>query len=433
MFERSKKGTLAILVCPTTGSYPVTKIGHAEKITEFTELALSAGARILDTIITSRKNPEAKFFIGSGNAQKVADLVNQYAADLVLVDVALTPVQERNLERLCQCRVLDRTSLILDIFSQRARSYEGMLQVELAQLRHMSTRLVRGWTHLERQKGGIGMRGPGETQLETDRRLLAIRVKSLKKKLDKVVKQREQGRNSRKQSGTKMLAFVGYTNAGKSTLFNRLTKANVYIADQLFATLDPTVRKLNGIKGSEVVVSDTVGFVRDLPHDLVAAFQATLQEAIEADLLIHVIDSNSPEQDEQVKEVDYVLKQIKANKIPVIDVYNKIDLSQVEAKVRRNEKDLVTQCWLSAETGEGTEMLLSAIEERFNRTHVLKDVLLPAHLGKLRALFYQWDAIREDNFNDDNSWSLKVELAPEKWKMLAARKDECGEFVHEIL
>jgi len=429
--ERSKKGNQAILVCPVTG------LGHKEKISEFSELALSAGAQILDTVSTSRKFPEAKFYIGSGNAQKVADLVNQYGADLVLVDVPLSPVQERNLEKICQCRVLDRTSLILDIFSQRARSYEGMLQVELAQLRHLSTRLVRGWTHLERQKGGIGMRGPGETQLETDRRLLAVRVKKLKNKLSKVIKQREQGRNSRKQSGTKMLAFVGYTNAGKSTLFNRLTESTVYAADQLFATLDPTVRKLPGIQGNQVVASDTVGFVRDLPHDLVAAFQATLQEAIEADLLIHVIDSNNPEQDEHINEVNAVLKQIKADDIPMIEVYNKIDLSNIEAKVhRRVEKDrdnLITQCWLSAETGEGVENFLKAIEERFNRTHVLKNIQLPAHLGKLRAIFYQLDAIRAENFNEDNSWSLKVELPPEKWNQLAARNDECGQFVHQLL
>ncbi|HHL31197.1 MAG TPA: GTPase HflX [Oceanospirillales bacterium] len=427
MFERSKKGNHAILVCPVTG------LGHQEKINEFSELALSAGATILDILSTSRKIPEARYFIGSGNAQKVADLVSQHQADLVLVDVALSPVQERNLEKLCQCRVLDRTSLILDIFSQRARSYEGMLQVELAQLRHLATRLVRGWTHLERQKGGIGMRGPGETQLETDRRLLAIRVKSLKNKLNKVIKQREQGRNSRKQSGTKMIAFVGYTNAGKSTLFNHLTQAKVYAADQLFATLDPTVRKLHGITGTEVVVSDTVGFVRDLPHDLVAAFQATLQEAIEADLLVHVIDSNNPEQTEHISEVNTVLKQIKADKIPAIEVYNKIDLSGIEAKIKKDGKGQVTQCWLSAQVGNGIEMLRSAIEERFNRTHVQKNIHLPAHLGKLRAIFYQWDAIREDKFNADNSWSLKVELPPEKWKMLAARNDECGHFVHAIL
>ncbi|VAW39641.1 Ribosome LSU-associated GTP-binding protein HflX, partial [hydrothermal vent metagenome] len=357
----------------------------------------------------------------------------QNEADLVLVDITLSPVQERNLEKLCGCRVLDRTALILDIFSQRARSYEGMLQVELAQLRHLATRLVRGWTHLERQQGGIGMRGPGETQLETDRRLLAIRVKKLKSRLAKVVKQRNQGRNSRKQSGTKMIAFVGYTNAGKSTLFNRLTAAKVYVADQLFATLDPTVKKLLGITGSQVVASDTVGFVRDLPHDLVAAFQATLQETVEADLLIHVIDSNNPEHDGHIIEVKSVLQQIKADKIPVIEVYNKIDLSQVNAKVNTDETGLLTQCWLSAQTGVGVQMLLQAIEEHFNRTHVQKDILLPAHLAKLRAIFYQLDAIRADSFNDDNSWSLKVELAPKKWKMLAARNDECGKFIHTIL
>lgn len=424
--ERSKKGNQAILVCPVTG------LGHQEKIIEFKELALSAGAQILDIMSPSRKIPEPKFYIGSGNAEKVAELVDQNDADLVLVDIALSPAQQRNLEQICQCLVLDRTSLILDIFSQRARSYEGMLQVELAQLKYLATRLVRGWSHLERQKGGIGMRGPGETQLETDRRLLAIRVKKLKSKLEKVIAQREQGRNSRKQGGTKMIAFVGYTNAGKSTLFNHLTESRVYTADQLFATLDPTVRKFPNIRGNEVVASDTVGFVRDLPHDLVAAFQATLQEAIEADLLIHVIDSNNPEQDEHIVEVQSVLKQINADKLPMIEVYNKIDLSHVSAKVHRDSDNLVNQCWLSAITGEGVDLLLSAIEERFNRTHVVKDILLPANLGKLRALFYQYDSIREESFNDDNSWSLKVELPPEKWKMLAAKDDECGQFIHKL-
>ncbi len=424
--ERSKKGNQAILVCPNKG------MGHIERVMEFKELALSAGAQILEVFSPSRKIPEPKFYIGSGNADSVAGLVEQHQADLVLVDIALTPAQQRNLEQLCQCVVLDRTSLILDIFSQRARSYEGMLQVELAQLKYLATRLVRGWSHLERQKGGIGMRGPGETQLETDRRLLAIRVKKLKAKLSKVIAQREQGRNSRKQSGTKMIAFVGYTNAGKSTLFNRLTESEVYVADQLFATLDPTVRQFPNIRGNEVVASDTVGFVRDLPHDLVAAFQATLQEAIEADLLIHVIDSNNPEQDEHIAEVKSVLKQINADKLPVIEVYNKIDLSQVTAKVSRDNLGEVDQCWLSAVTGDGIDLLLCAIEERFNRTHVLKDILLPANLGKLRALFYQWDGIRQESFNDDNSWSLKVELPPEKWKMLAARNDECGKFVHDL-
>lgn len=429
--QRSKKGNKAILVCP------IKTTGHAEKIAEFSELALSAGAEILDTLTTSRKSPEIKYYIGSGNAQKVADLVALLAADLILVDIALSPIQERNLEKLCHVRVLDRTALILDIFAQRARSYEGMLQVELAQLRHLSTRLVRGWTHLERQKGGIGLRGPGETQLETDRRLLAIRVKHLRNKLDKVVCQREQGRKNRKQSGTKMLAFVGYTNAGKSTLFNQMTQSAVYVADQLFATLDPTVRKVASVQGHQVVASDTVGFVRDLPHDLVAAFQATLQEAIEADLLIHVIDCNNPEQDEHIAQVNAVLKQIKADKIPVIEVYNKIDLAEIEPKVHsqtdNDGEQSVTHCWLSAQTGEGVENLIKAIEERFNRTHLLKEFEVPAHMAKLRALFYAMDAIRAESYSDDNGWHLKVELAPEKWLKLAARNDECGQFVHQLL
>jgi len=425
--ERSKKGNQAILVCPVSGS------GHKEKITEFSELATSAGANILEVVTTARKFPEPKFFIGSGNADIIAQKVQQLEADLVLVDVVLSPVQQRNLEKLCQAQVLDRTSLILDIFSQRARSYEGMLQVELAQLKYLSTRLVRGWTHLERQKGGIGMRGPGETQLETDRRLLAARVKKLNKRLEKVIKQREQGRNSRKQSGTKMIAFVGYTNAGKSTLFNCLTDAKVYAANKLFATLDPTVRKLPNIAGNEVVASDTVGFVRDLPHDLVAAFQATLKEAIEADLLIHVIDCNNPEQDEHINEVNSVLKQIKADKIPMIEVYNKIDLAKISAKIHSDENGLMSQCWLSAVTGEGIKNLTQGIEERFNRTHITKNIVLPAHLGKLRALLYQYDGIRNEQFNQDNSWSLTIELPPEKWNILAARNDECGKFIHALL
>lgn len=424
--ERKKKGNQTLLVCPITG------LGHDEKVQEFTELALSAGAEILDTVSPSRKIPEPKFYIGSGNAEAIAQRVKELQADLLLVDVPLSPVQERNLEALCKCRVLDRTTLILDIFSQRARSYEGMLQVELAQLKYMSTRLVRGWSHLERQKGGIGMRGPGETQLETDRRLLAVRVKSLKKKLAKVIQQREQGRASRKKSGTKMLAFVGYTNAGKSTLFNRLTESKVYAADQLFATLDPTVRKFPGIKGNEVVASDTVGFVRDLPHDLVAAFQATLQEAIEADLLIHVVDSNNPEQDEHITEVNSVLKQIKADKIPTLEVYNKIDLSGHKPEMQINDDGFATRVWLSAQSGEGCELLLKAIEEHFNRTHVEKQILVPAHLGRLRALFYQMDAIRDDVFSEEDGWKITVELSPEKWKMLASRNDECGDFIKQI-
>lgn len=432
MFERSKRGDKAILLSPHTPDGELE--GEAlDRLNEFKELATTAGAEIFDVLTSSRLNVEPKFYIGTGKAEELAQLVESNEADLVLVDASLSPVQERNLEKLVQARVLDRRTLILDIFSQRARSYEGQLQVELAQLKHMSTRLIRGWTHLERQKGGIGMRGPGETQLETDRRLLAVRMKSLNSKLEKVVRQREQGRRQRKKSGVKMIALVGYTNAGKSTLFNRLTNAKVYAQDQLFATLDPTVRQLDSISGTKSVISDTVGFVRDLPHELVAAFRATLQEALDADLLLHVIDDANPEHRDHINEVYKVLHELKLKDVPVIEVFNKIDASGSEPDFQKGHEDAADKVWLSAYTEEGVDLLMKAIEERLNRTHLTLDFSLPLSEARLRAQLYQADAVKNEAFDDAGNWFLTVNMAIEKWHQLAKADGSEGRFVAELL
>ncbi|MCX7545714.1 ribosome rescue GTPase HflX [Marinicella gelatinilytica] len=418
MFERSKRGDRAILLCPAPMEYE-RRSDHEEHMAEFKELAVSAGAEVLEVLVSTRQNVESKYYVGSGKAEELADLVKQHEADLVLVDAPLSPVQERNLERLVQARVLDRRTLILDIFSQRARSYEGQLQVELAQLKHMSTRLVRGWTHLERQKGGIGMRGPGETQLETDRRLLNARVKSLNAKLEKVMRQREQGRRQRKKSGTQMMALVGYTNAGKSTLFNILTDSKVYAKDQLFATLDPTVRQFTGIPGSQAVISDTVGFVRDLPHELVAAFRATLQEAMDADVLIHVIDDANPEHREHMKEVYQVLRELEIENVPIIEVYNKIDLSGKQPQWVEGGETVPDKVWLSSKSGAGVDLLLKVIEERIHSTHVSLRFTLPMTEARLRAQFYELDAVNEEHIDDGGNWCLTVELPLAKWHQMA--------------
>ena len=358
MFDRHKAGERAMVVQTRR------RAGEEQAAEEFRELASSAGAEIVHEIWARSDKPNPRFFIGTGKAEEIKELVQAQNISLVIVNTQLSPVQERNLEAHVQARVVDRTGLILDIFSQRARSHEGKLEVELAQLRHIATRLVRGWTHLERQRGGIGNRGPGETQLETDRRLLSKRVKILSERLDVAVRQREQARKSRTRSGMAQIALVGYTNAGKSSLFNALTKAKVYAADQLFATLDPTVRRVELSGFGPITAADTVGFVSDLPHELVAAFRSTLTEAREADLLLHVIDAADPMMLERIEDVDKVLEEIGAHQIPKLLVMNKIDLIDVPPKFEAGERPKV---WLSAQTGEGMEQLRGALAELLNK------------------------------------------------------------------
>jgi GTP-binding protein HflX len=331
---------------------------------ELALLARSAGAEPVTTITAKRSSPDAAYFVGSGKADEIAQAAADEGADIVIFNHALSPAQQRNLEKRLNVRVLDRTSLILDIFAQRAQSHEGKLQVELAQLQHLATRLIRGWTHLERQKGGIGLRGPGETQLETDRRLIGERVKQLRVRLSKLRKQHETQRRARGRNKTFSVSLVGYTNAGKSTLFNTLTKAGVYVANQLFATLDTTSRRVYlGEEAGNVVVSDTVGFVRELPHQLVAAFRATLEETIHADLLLHVVDGSSPARMEQIEQVNEVLREIGADHIPQILVWNKIDAAGLEPAVERDEYDKISRVFISAQKGAGMDLLREAIVE----------------------------------------------------------------------
>ena len=364
MFERHRGGDRAVLVQLDFGS------GHpASDLIELQELARSAGAEIVGTITGRRQRPDAALYAGTGKVEEIGAMVQQTSADVVIFNHTLSGAQERNLESALECRVIDRVTLILDIFALRAKSAEGKLQVELAQLEHMATRLVRGWTHLERQRGGIGQRGPGETQLETDRQLLRARIKTLKERLGKVATQRKTQRRARQRSSARNVALVGYTNAGKSTLFNRFTHEKVYAADQLFATLDTTLRKMppaGQMSGAEpVVLSDTVGFIRDLPHGLVAAFRATLQEAIEADLLLHVIDASHPEYAMQIEAVDTVLEEIGAGDLAQVHILNKCDAANLAPGIERDEYGKIRTIRLSALTGAGCEAVLQLFAESF--------------------------------------------------------------------
>ena len=374
MFERHAGGERVILVALDFGDPD-----FAESVAELRLLASGAGLDILGEVQGKRSRPDAALFVGSGKADEIAALVLATEADVVIFNHELSPAQERNLERRLQCRVIDRVSLILDIFARRAQSAEGKLQVELAQLQHLSTRLVRGWTHLERQRGGVGMRGPGEKQLETDRRLLGVRVKALRERLARLGKQRRTQRRSRSRQQVLSVALVGYTNAGKSTLFNALTRAGAYAADQLFATLDTTTRKIYLPKVGEVVLSDTVGFITRLPHDLVAAFRATLEATAEADLLLHVIDSASPARERQIEAVDKVLKEMGADAVPQLRVYNKLDLTGVAPGVGRDEYGKLQSVYVSAQTGAGLELLREALSEILLAGHARVETIQDEH------------------------------------------------------
>ena len=427
MFERPDSGDNALLVhidisrSRQQASRAPTDID--DERAEFVELATSAGLTVLDTIVGSRSKPSARHFIGKGKIEEIQLALAEYEADVVLFGQTLSPSQERNLESELKVRVLDRNSLILDIFAQRARTFEGKLQVELAQLVHLSTRLVRGWTHLERQKGGIGLRGPGETQLETDRRLLNERVRVLKKRLTKVRQQREQGRNKRGKSGIATVALVGYTNAGKSTLFNRLTDETVYAADQMFATLDPTLRRLDLAGGVSTVLADTVGFIRDLPHELVDAFRSTLTETLEADLLLHIVDDNDAEREQRRDDVDTVLHGIGADKVPQLMVFNKIDLSGHSVRVERSDSGMAQAVWLSAASGQGIDELLGSITDRLSQQRVAGWLtVLPAQ-GRLRAQLFALNAVLEEVPQDDGSVNLLLDIDAYEFARVAREHD----------
>lgn len=420
LFDRSRRGENALLIQPHRGSVP-----EDEVMEEFAELARSAGAQVLHLATARIDRPNPATLIGSGKLAEVKAAADAIGADLVLVNHPLSPVQERNLERALERRVVDRTGLILDIFAQRAHSHEGKLQVELAQLEHLATRLVRGWTHLERQRGGsIGLRGPGETQLETDRRLLQKRVEQLQKRLEKVEVQRTQMRRARVRSALPRVALVGYTNAGKSTLFNALTGAEAYAADQLFATLDPTVRRID-LPGGHALLADTVGFVRDLPHELVAAFRSTLSEAREADLLLHVVDAADPLREERIAQVDAVLEDIGAGDLPQVLVYNKID--RLEAATPRFERaeDAQPRVWVSARDGIGLDALREGLAQLFGMRRIVTTLELPSDAARLRSQLHELGAIRAET-HDEAGWRLDIDLPESDARRLLGEPHAAG-------
>lgn len=395
---------------------------NLDDLMEFRLLAQSAKVDIAQVLTTSRSTPQAKYFVGQGKAEEIAEAVELHHADVILVNHQLTPAQARNLESLCQCRVVDRTGLILDIFAQRARSHEGKLQVELAQLKHLATRLVRRKTGLDQQKGAVGLRGPGETQLETDRRLIKVRIAQLQNRLERVAKQRNQNRQTRQKADIPTVSLVGYTNAGKSTLFNRLTQSDVYAADQLFATLDPTLRRLHIQDVGTTILADTVGFIRDLPHDLVSAFKSTLQETTEAGLLLHVIDGADTRKLENITAVNTVLEEIDANDVPMLLVYNKIDaLENVRPHIEWNDQNQPIAVYLSAQTGEGIELLLDAIRLRLSDEILKLALTLAPNLGQIRHALYQLHCVRHEKISEQGEFELEIEIDKVEWLKLVKR------------
>jgi len=413
-FERPDSGELAILI--HLDFYTAEDAGDPK---EFEELAISAGACPVAMVGGSPQQINPRFFVGSGKLEEIKSLVLSHEAEVVLFNHSLSPSQERNLEKALHCRVLDRTGLILDIFAQRARSYEGKLQVELAQLHHTRTRLVRGWTHLDRQKGGIGLRGVGETQLEIDQRLIGERIKSINKSLDKVRRQREQGRKARKRAEVPTVSLVGYTNAGKSSLFNRLTHENIYAADQLFATLDSTLRKIQLPDMGAAILADTVGFIRDLPHQLVDAFRATLEETTQASLLLHVVDCHNEQRFILQKEVEHVLHEIGASGIPVLLVYNKADLlGQEVPTLERDEQGRPWRVWVSALNGDGVDNLLQAISELLGEDFIEPELHLPPQNGRLRARLYRQGAVKHESLDEQGHMCLSLRLPKQDFERL---------------
>jgi GTP-binding protein HflX len=400
---------------------------------EFHLLAKAAGLDVLAELGANRHRADPGTLVGSGKVDELAEALASHGAGLVLVNATLTPVQERNLSRRLKCPVLDRTTLILDIFAQRARSHEGKLQVELAQQKHLATRLIRGWTHLERQRGGIGMRGPGETQLETDRRLVGERIRQLTQRLGRVERRRAQGRRSRQRAEVPMVALVGYTNAGKSTLFNRLTDADVLVKDQLFATLDSTVRRLQDPASGDILVSDTVGFVRDLPHELVAAFRSTLEETAQADLVLHVIDGADPDRLTYQAVVEEVLIEIGAGDVPVVKVINKADLADRAVGVEHDASGAVSAVVVSALAGEGLEALKEVAKAQLSQGRIQRDITVPLTGQRLRAKLFDLGAVRSERIQPDGGSVLSIELDQRDVQRLMRLGGSDGQMAEQLL